>query len=212
VASAVQLERDGEVRVASDLVLQMLAALVEGVATVTEALLAGDGELAHRVVAANHDIAARHHELEAIVERRLLDPAGHDADEVRFLITVLRILPELGRSGDLVEHVALRVPQGLAAGLSGRARGLLHAMGASARVMWRDAIDVFTDRDAASLDDLRELDDNLDELRVELTLELCQRAVPVAAAIELALIAHAYARLGEHAVSVGRRCAQVAWD
>jgi phosphate transport system protein len=131
---------------------------------------------------------------------------------VRFLVSLLRIAPELERSGDVIAHIARTVPQGLAGGLTGRARGLLHAMGASAEAMWRNAMDAFTDVDPASLDDLRELEENLDDLHVELTVELCQRALPVSAAFELALIAHAYERLGDHALNVSGRCAQASWN
>jgi phosphate transport system protein len=129
---------------------------------------------------------------------------------VRFLISVLRIAPELERSGDLIEHIALRIPQRLASGLSGRARGLLHDMGRTAGVMWCTAAEAYIDRDDSSLIDLRELDDALGSLHGDLTHELSTRAVSVPAAIELGLVARFYDRLGDHAVNVAGRVAHTA--
>ena len=205
IAAVLNQKSDQELGRIDELVMQMFGLIAEGVAAVTEAFLAGDRDIARRVVAADQDVDALQHALEAIVERRLLATPAPGSDEVRFLISVLRIAPELERSGDLIEHIALRTPQGLAADLSGRARGLLHEMGETARVMWCDAADVFSDRDAPTLAELRELDDHLDDLHVELTLELGRGAVPVSAAIELGLVARFYERLGDHAVNVSRR-------
>jgi phosphate transport system protein len=208
VAIAVQPGRDAGLRVMNDVVLRMVDVIVEGVAAVTEALLAGDCDLARQVVASGRSIDALQHDLEALVEARLLDGAVLDPNEVRFLIAALRITPELERSVDLIREIARRTPEGLTAGLTGRARGLLHAMGAAARVMWCDAADAFSNRDAPSLDDACDVEDHLDDLHVDLTFELCERAMPVATAIELGLVARFYQRLGDHALSVSRRGAQ----
>ena len=49
--------------------------------------------------------------------------------DMRFLVTVLRIVPQLERCGDLAEHVAQRTIAGLGSRLTARARELLAQMG-----------------------------------------------------------------------------------
>ena len=207
VSTGAQDVFDVELEQIDALVVRMFNLVCEGLAAATEAFLADDREIARAVVAADCDIDDLQYELERIVEQRLLCALVRDPAEVRFLISVLRIAPELERSGDLIEHIALRTPQRLAADLTGRARGLLHDMGRTAQVMWFTAAEAYADRDDSSLADLRELDDVLDDLHVQLTLELSSRDVSVPAAIELGLVARFYERLGDHAVNVAGRVA-----
>jgi hypothetical protein len=47
----------------------------------------------------------------------------------RRLLTLLRILPEVERSGDLAEHIARRAARGLGVEMSPRSRGLVERMG-----------------------------------------------------------------------------------
>lgn len=109
------------------------------------------------------------------------------------------------RSGDLIEHIALRTPQRLAAGLTPRARGLLFEMGSLAAQLWRIAADIYVEPRSTRLDELRRLDDLLDDLHVEFTAELANGRPSVPEAIELGLIARFHERLGDHAVNVARR-------
>jgi phosphate transport system protein len=188
------------------LVIRMFTLVSEGLAAATEAFLSDDRDIARAVVAGDQDIDDLRDKLEHIVERRLAGFPAPAPGEVRFLISVLRIAPELERSGDLIGHIAVRT-LGLAAGLTGRARGLLHDMGRTTQVMWSTATEAYVDRDDSSLVDLRELDDALDGLRRELTAELSTRHIAVPAAIELGLVARFYERLGDHAVNVAGRAA-----
>ncbi|MEO7555261.1 MAG: PhoU domain-containing protein [Acidimicrobiales bacterium] len=198
---------DVELEAVDRLVVRMYALVANGITGATDALLGGDRALARTVVAADLDIDALQHELEAIVERRLVDERLRTPSEVRFLISVLRIAPELERSGDLIEHIAVRTPQRLIADVSPRTRGLLQGMGHAALALWLRAADVYVERDPAGLDELRQLDDQLDDLHVELTEELARGSMPVSVAIELGLIARFYERLGDHAVNVTGRIA-----
>src|SRR4051794_41806871 len=77
-------------------------------------------------------------DLESVVERNLLLQAPV-ASELRFLLSVLRIVPELERSGDLAEHIASRAAKGLGSELTPPVRGLIDRMGALGVAMWRAA-------------------------------------------------------------------------
>jgi phosphate transport system protein len=78
-------------------------------------------------------------------------------------------------------------------------------MGELASEMWRQAADSWYQRDRAAAAALAERDEGLDELHGSLVAELAagQTAVPVA--MEMALIARDYERLGAHAVNIARR-------
>jgi phosphate transport system protein len=142
-------------------------------------------------------------DIEELVQRQfaLQSPMARD---MRFLLSVLRIVPELERSGDLAEHIAARAVRGISSALTPRIRGLIEQMGKIDATMWRMAADSYADRNpkAARLD---ELDDELDELHVSLTAELVSGQLTVPVALEMALVARFYERLGDHAVNIGDR-------
>ena len=121
------------------------------------------------------------------------------------LVAVLRIVPELERSGDLVEHIALRTPQGMASLLSPRARGFVDEMGQVGVRMWRGAANAYAERDPGAAERLRTLDDQLDDLHVSLSAELAESLTSTPVAIEMGLVARFLERLGDHAVNVARR-------
>jgi phosphate transport system protein len=185
-------------------VIRLFAMVSEGLAAVTTAFLAGDRKAASDLVAEDPLIDKLQCSTESLVEGLLTQPSVHTEDQLRMLVTVLHIVPELERSGDLVEHIALRTSQGLAQ-ISPRARGLVEQMGEIGVVMWRIAGDAYADRDPGAAARLREFDDRLDDLHVRLSSELGDTATNIPVAIEMGLVARFYERLGDHAVNVARR-------
>jgi phosphate transport system protein len=181
----------------------------EGLVSATEAFLDVDRDAARLLLAGERSIDTLHASTEELVEREL-ERNLHWADpDVRHLVSVLRIVPELERSGDLVEHIALRTPQGLGREITPQARGLIAEMGRIGAEMWRDAANAYADRDASAADRLRQRDDELDDLHVQLSCELADSGTSIPVAIEMSLIARFYERLGDHAVNVARRVQQV---
>jgi phosphate transport system protein len=127
------------------------------------------------------------------------------ANDLRFLLCVLRMVPELERSGDLAEHIAQRAARGLASELTPRIRGIVQQMGRVGADMWRTAADAYVERDPDAADSLRERDDELDDLLVSMTAELASGSVSIPVAIEMALVGRFYERLGDHAVNLCER-------
>jgi len=193
-------------------VLRLFAMVSEGLAGATAAFLDDDRDAARGLVAAEQDVDSMEAVVEGLVQEQL---AGHPAPTpaaVRHLVTVLRIVPELERSGDLVEHIALRTPQGMGAMLSPRARGLVQQMGQAGVDMWRLAAMAYAGRDPHVAETLRRLDDHLDDLHVSLCTELAESLTSVPVAIEMGLIARFFERLGDHAVNVARRVQDLCAD
>jgi phosphate transport system protein len=192
----------------------------DGITTATAAFLGADIEVARRLIAEDLLIDELQQRIESMVEQRLTSGEAVSPEEARSMIAVLRIVPELERTGDLVEHIALRTPQNLAAELPVRCRVLVGDMGRIAADMWRLAADAYATADVSTPDGstpegstagvsaadlLRDRDDALDDLHVSLTAQLANSDVSVAIAIEMGLVARFYERLGDHAVNVARR-------
>ncbi|HEX3425073.1 MAG TPA: PhoU domain-containing protein [Acidimicrobiales bacterium] len=188
-------------------VLYLFAMVSEGLAAATAAFLSGDKDCARSLSANDHHVDELQLEIENLVFRELTEERTLTRGELAHLLLVMQIVPELERSGDLVEHIALRTPQDLARAISPRCRSLIEDMGRIAVEMWRLAATAFRERDPTAADRLRVRDDEIDDLHVTLTAELATVSLPVPVAIEMGLVARFFERLGDHAVNVSRRLA-----
>lgn len=177
----------------------------EGVGGAAHAFLNADRDAAARIVAADNLIDELHAEVEALLHDEFMAPLPLGEADLRFLLSVVRIVPELERSGDLVEHIAVRASQGLARQLTPRCRGLLGEMGRLGAEMWRMTSIAFARRDASTVEELELRDDEIDDLHVDLTAEMADGRLSIAVAIEMGLVARFFERLGDHAVNVARR-------
>jgi phosphate transport system protein len=197
-------EFDNELEAIEGKVIELFAMVAEGVPVATQALLNGDNDAYITLAERDRAIDALYIEVEGLANREILLQAPVAAD-LRFLLSVLRIVPELERSHDLVVHIGASAGHLLEDDLSPRARGLVARMGELDAQMWRQAADSWYQRDRAAAAALAERDEELDELHGSLIAELAsgQTAVPVA--MEMALVARDFERLGAHAVNIARR-------
>jgi phosphate transport system protein len=186
-------------------VVQIFALVGEAIAEATHALLAGDRELAKRVVEQDVVIDDLVNEIVMNAEQRLFEDNSLDADTRRLLLTLLRVLPEVERNGDLAEHIARRAARGLGNEMSPRSRGLIERMGEVASMIWREATDVIIDGKLEAAGAIEDIDDELDDLHVSLTAELTSGSMTLPVAVELALLARFYERFGDHCVNLARR-------
>jgi phosphate transport system protein len=185
-------------------VVQLFALVTESLAAATDSLLSGDRDNAMEIKQRDHIIDDLNEDLQGVVERNLLLQAPV-ARELRFLLSVLRIVPELERSGDLAEHIASRAAKGLGSELTPPVRGLVEQMGNVGVSMWRAAADAYADRDGSAAERLDELDDELDLLHDEMADLLANGALPLKPALEMALVARFFERLGDHALHITER-------
>ena len=190
-------------------VLQMFALVREALDGATQIFLTPDREAARALVVREQLIDALHRNVEQDVLSELIRPNLHDPDRHRRLLVILRILPELERSGDLAEHIAAHACQGLARWLTPRALSLVSQMGGLGIEMWELAATAYAQKDATAADLLRARDDEVDDLHVSLTAELAAGGISIPVAIEMGLVARYFERLGDHAVNVTRRLEQL---
>ncbi len=186
-------------------VVRVFAMVGEAMAEATHSLLAGDRELAKQVVEQDDAIDTLVNEIVASVEAQLLESDGLSVETRRTLLTLLRVLPEVERNGDLAEHIARRAARGLGTEMSPRSRGLVERMGEVASTIWREATDVVIDGKLEATGAIEDIDDELDELHVALTAELVSGSMALPVAVEVSLLARFYERFGDHCVNLARR-------
>ena len=185
--------------------VQVFALVGEAIAGATHALLANDRELAKRIVDQDVIIDNLVDSMVNTAQTRLLEERSLAADSKRMLMTLIRILPDIERNGDLAEHIARRAARGLGNEMSPRSRGLVERMGEVASMIWREATDIIIDGKLGSLGEIEDIDDELDDLHVSLTAELTSGSMALPVAVELALLARFYERFGDHCVNLARR-------
>ena len=144
-------------------VVRLFALVSEAVAAANEALLGDDTDALAVVRAGEKTIDELMADIEVDIERLLLLQAPV-AGELRYALAIIRIVPELERSGDLAEHIAKRAGSGLAAQLTPAARGMIERMGTLTAQLWRAAADAFVDRDPEAGAALEAADDEVDDL------------------------------------------------
>ena len=190
-------------------VIELFAMVAEDLPGATHALLSGNNDVIKALAEREQAIDALYLEIESMANREILLQAPV-ASDLRFLLSVVRIVPELERSHDLVMQIAARATHILSEDLSPRCRGLVEQMGNLASSMWREAVDSWYQRDRAAAAKLDERDDEMDELYASLTAELAAGRMSLPVTMEMTLVARFYERLGDHAVNIARRVVYLA--
>jgi phosphate transport system protein len=185
-------------------VIELFAMVAEDLPNATSAVLSGDNQVLGVLAEREQLIDALYPEIEELVNREIVLQAPVAAD-LRFLLSVLRIVPELERSHDLVVQIASKSNHILSNDLSPRARGLVERLGEIASAMWRQAADSWYQRDKSAASALEERDDEMDELHTSLIAELASGRMSLPVTMEMTLVARDYERLGAHAVNIARR-------
>jgi phosphate transport system protein len=197
-----------ELRTIEGKVARLFAFVAEDLVVATEALLSGDPGALKVVSERESVIDALYRELEELVNSQLALQAPV-ATDLGLLLSVLRIVPELERSHDLVIHIAEHATHLLSDDLSPRSRGLVQRMGDTAAEMWNQATEAWTQHEPSVAASLEERDDDLDSLHAALTAELASGKMSLPVTMDMTLVARYYERLGDHAVNVARRVVYV---
>lgn len=190
-------------------IIELFAVIAEDLPEATKALLTGSNEIMQRLLDRDKVISALYPETEALANREILLQAPV-ADDLRFLLSVLRVLVEFELSHDLVIQIASRGNHFLGDDLSPRTRGIVERMGSLTSDMWRQAADCWYQRDRDASLALAERDDEMDQLYSSLLAELAAGQMSVPVTMEMTLVARFYERLGDHAVTVARRVVYLA--
>jgi phosphate transport system protein len=188
-------------------IVQMFVLVTEAVAAASDALLrGGDRESARVVVRQDAAIDRIEHGIEELVQHELFSQSPM-ASDLRFLLSAVRVAPELERSGDLAAHIASRAADDLGDRIPPTVRADLEEMASTCVRMWHAARQAWSERDVEAAERLDLDDDRIDSLHDHLVEELCRAEVALDDALQTTLVARFYERLGDHAVHITERLA-----
>src|ERR1700729_220210 len=143
--------------------IEMFAMVAEDLAEATRALVSDDVQVAELLAQRGEVMDALYPEIEQLASREIALQAPV-ASDLRFLLSVLLIVPELERSHHLVVHIAYRGQRIPSEDLSPRCRELVEREGKLASAMWREAADSWYQRDRSAVVALGKRDDEMNEL------------------------------------------------
>jgi phosphate transport system protein len=190
-------------------VIQLFPLISDDLTLATEAILGGSSDALRVVTDREQRMDAIYVELEKLVneEIALQSPVAGD---LRLLLSVLRVVPELERSHDLVVQIAELATHALGENLSPRARGLVRQMGDTGATMWEQVRDAWTQRDTSAAILVEVRDQEVDSLHASLLAELASGAMTLPVTMDMTLVARFYERLGDHARNIARRVSYLA--
>lgn len=200
----VGFERElGQLRLQVEL---MAVRVGEGLESMRQVLETGDRELAERALAADDDIDAM---LVSITERTydLLAREAPVASDLRLLLSVLRVLEELERIGDLGLRVVKRVEdQPLLVGEPAIFE-ILDDMAGVAQELFRTASGAWAAQDLSLAVSLADRSQVMDACYRRLTDEILALDKPGATQVAVAavLVGRAFDRIADHTVIIGER-------
>jgi phosphate transport system protein len=172
----------------------------------TQVLLTGDIELADRVTAGDDEIDAI---FVSLVERcyDLLLRQSPVASDLRFVVSVLRIMSDLERTGDLCLRIVKLAPHHALISAQPETFAILREMAYEALNLYRLAFRAWSAQDLRLARSLEQRDDAMDAHLARLMTAILELEGPSAVplAIQTLLAGRALERIADHCVAIGER-------
>jgi phosphate transport system protein len=189
------------------------ASIVELIPRVTDILLRQDLEGAEYVLRGDDEIDARSVDVE---ERalRLLALQAPVAGDLRQIAACLKLAPEIERSADLCCNICKAARRIYGHALDPKLRGLLQRMSDQAQQEYKQVVEAYVAGDSLRAAALRDMDDYLDDLQRQFIQQIFEShaagKIDLQVAVQLAVVARFYERLGDHAVNISHRVLYIA--
>lgn len=171
-----------------------------------EVLLTGDPSKADEVVGADDEIDDM---LVSLTERcyELLARQSPVASDLRLVVSVIRILGDLERTGDLCLRIVKLCPDQPLLATNPETFEILRAMAREALTLYRLAVKAWASRDVQLAQTLDERDSVMDGYNRDLMEAILRLSGPdaVLVAIKTLLAGRAFERIADHSVMVGER-------
>ena len=189
-------------------VIRLAALAAEAIQRGTQALLDQDLGEVEKMIDADAELDALTHSIEHRTSQVLAQQQPM-ASDLRILLSILRIIHEVERIGDLMVKVAKVARRLYPDPLEPRARGLISRMRDQAGAQLRVAVDAFADKDMSKASALIDMDDVMDDLQKELFQYIFTNYNAAEAslqrAISIALLGRYFERIGDHAANFADR-------
>ena len=189
------------------------ATIVELIPRVTDILLTQDLEGAEYVLRGDAEIDERAHDVEerALTMMALQAPVAGD---LRQVAACLKLAPEIERSADLCCNICKAARRIYGHNLDPKLRGLIQRMSDQATQEYKEVVEAYIANDAVRAAALRDMDDYLDDLHRLFIAQIFEShaagTIDLQVAVQMAVVARFYERLGDHAVNIGDRVLYIA--
>lgn len=195
---------DDEIGALRGLIAEMGGLAEVNIARSVEALVKRDTDLAAEVIASD----ARLDALEVEVDRlavRIIALRAPMADDLRDVISALKISGVIERIGDYAKNIAKRAGE-----VKGRAKieplTLIPAMAEISQSMVKDVLDAYAARDAQLAVEVVDRDEKVDEfynsIFRNLVAHMMENPATISSAAQLLFVARNLERIGDHATNV----------
>jgi phosphate transport system protein len=195
---------DDEITALRGLIAEMGGLAEVAIARAVEALVRRDTDLAAEVIASD----ARLDALEVEVDRlavRIIALRAPMADDLRDVISALKISGVIERIGDYAKNIAKRVGE-----VKGRAKieplTLIPTMAEIAQSMVKDVLDAYAARDAQLAVEVVDRDEKVDEfynsIFRNLVAHMMENPATISSAAQLLFVARNLERIGDHATNI----------
>lgn len=180
------------------------ALVLENTRRVADALLENRLDLAHQVVDADDEIDDRYVGLEHRVFE-ILARQQPVAGDLRFLVSITRMLYEIERSGDLAVNCAKGLIRRDGYTMPPEVHSILARMTRSAVALFASSLDAFGAMEAGAGERLDAEDDVVDDLVSDFYGAIATSAneLGLDLAIEMSRIGRYFERIADHAVNIG---------
>ena len=184
------------------------AGVTELVPRVTEILLDGDLEAAEYVILGDDAYDAKSVELEELCFSQIALQAPV-AGDLRALVSAIKIIADVERSADLCVNICKAARRIYSHELDAHLRGMIHKCGSQASLLFKEATEAYLNSDAPRAAALHDMDAYLDDLHRQFIQVIFEShaagRIDLQVAVQLAVVARFYERIGDHAVNVGER-------
>lgn len=131
------------------------------------------------------------------------------ATELRQVMALVRMVAEVERSADLCANICKATRRIWGHDLDPKLRGIISAMGQQAQQLYTAAIDAYVNNDLAKASAIDDMDSYLDGLQKQFVQAIFEShaagRIDLQVAVQLAMVARFFERIGDHAVTIGQR-------
>ncbi|MEL6892428.1 MAG: phosphate signaling complex protein PhoU [Actinomycetota bacterium] len=189
-------------------IARLSAGVTELVPRATEILLGADLEGAEYLILGDSEYDAKSIELEeqcfAIIA--LQAPVAVD---LRQLVSAIKIIADVERSADLCVNICKAARRIYSHELDARLRGIIQKCGEQASLLFKETTEAYLASDGVRASALHDMDAYLDDLHrqfIQIIFESHAAGnIDLQVAVQLAVVARFYERIGDHAVNVAER-------
>ena len=189
-------------------IARMSAGVTELIPRATHALLEADLHAADLVIEGDSAFDERALELEELCFSVIALQAPV-ASDLRLLMSSVKIIADVERSADLCVNICKASRRIYSHELDANLRGMIQKLGVQASRLFKEATEAYLQNDGPRAAAIHDMDGYLDDLHRQFIQVIFEShsagTIDLQVAVQLALVARFFERIGDHAVNVGER-------